>query len=325
MGENQSLKKADEWRHLLTIAPVLLWFVWRLQDDSIPDLEPQLSPNKKINMTHSRSQKKLYSAVLLLCAGVRLLATWTITLCQAQMGQEFLAQFCHALLTLGVPLVINHHLSLHFFDMICLFRPIYAWWLFAFECFNGMMEKVKHNSHDGGQMEVMLLQNWVQTQFIYELLLSLLLMLTHKSVQCSTTSLSWKEGNEALWWHRLQYSRARLIQVCPSVVSIFKSTFFSFYEDKVKLLKRVGQLPVNLIQHDQTGQTYHLLLEYSKLLWPDLNLVTQFSPIDGLSFIPGNVAHEVPYIRKDGIWYGCTSNKCTQVDSLAVRATESWT
>jgi len=36
-----------------------------------------------------------------------------------------------------------------------------------------MMEKVKHNGHDGGQMEVTLLCNWVQTQLIYELLLSL--------------------------------------------------------------------------------------------------------------------------------------------------------
>jgi len=35
------------------------------------------------------------------------------------------------------------------------------------------MEKVKHNGHDGGQMEVTLLRNWVQTQLIYKLLLSL--------------------------------------------------------------------------------------------------------------------------------------------------------
>lgn len=48
--------------------------------DSIPNSEPQVSPNEKINTTHSRNRKKLYDAVLLLCAGVRLLATRTITL-----------------------------------------------------------------------------------------------------------------------------------------------------------------------------------------------------------------------------------------------------
>jgi len=92
-----------------------------------------VSPNEKINTTHSRNHKKLYDAVLLLYAGVRLLATRTITLRQAQMGQEFLAHFCRMLVTLRVSLVINHHLSLHFYNMIYLFGPIYAWWLFAFE------------------------------------------------------------------------------------------------------------------------------------------------------------------------------------------------
>ncbi|KAG6862796.1 hypothetical protein C0993_001457, partial [Termitomyces sp. T159_Od127] len=57
--------------------------------------------------------------------------------------------------------------------MICRFGPVYGWWLFAFERFNGMLEKVNHNGHDGGKMEVTLLRNWVQTQLIYELLLSL--------------------------------------------------------------------------------------------------------------------------------------------------------
>jgi len=89
------------------------------------------------------------------------------------------------------------------------------------------------------------------------------------------------------------------------------------FADHVKLPKKISKLPIHLIQRDPTGQTYWLLLEYCQRLWPDLNLIAQFSPVDGLSFIPGNVAHEVPYIRKDGICHGCTSNKCTRADSLA--------
>jgi len=89
------------------------------------------------------------------------------------------------------------------------------------------------------------------------------------------------------------------------------------FTDHVKLPKKISKLPIHLIQRDPTGQTYWLLLEYCQRLWPDLNLIAQFSPVDGLSFIPGNVAREVPYIRKDGIRHGCTSNKCTRADSLA--------
>jgi len=173
MGENQSLKKADEWRRLLTVTPVLLWYTWRDNHDDLPDSAPPISPNEKISTHHSRNRRKLYEAALLLCAGVRLLATRTITLSQARAGQDFLLQFCAALIVLGVSLVINHHLSIHLYDMVRLYGPVYGWWLFAFERFNGMFEKVNHNGHDGGQMETTLLRNWVQTQLIYEFLLGL--------------------------------------------------------------------------------------------------------------------------------------------------------
>ncbi|KAF8147206.1 hypothetical protein B0H34DRAFT_642700, partial [Crassisporium funariophilum] len=144
MGENHSLKKADEWRCLLTVTPVLLWYTWRDDHDDLPDSAPTISPNKKISTNHSRNRRKLYKAALLLCAGVRLPATRTITLLQAQ----------------AVLLVINHHLSIHLYDMVRLYGPVYGWWLFAFERFNGMFEKVNHTGHDGSQMESTLLRNW---------------------------------------------------------------------------------------------------------------------------------------------------------------------
>jgi hypothetical protein len=31
---------------------------------------------------------------------------------------------------------------MHFVDMLKHFGPVYGWWLFAFERFNGMMEKI---------------------------------------------------------------------------------------------------------------------------------------------------------------------------------------
>jgi len=57
--------------------------------------------------------------------------------------------------------------------MIKLYGPVYGWWLFAFERFNGMLEKVNHNGHDGGRMELTLMRNWVQTHLIYKFLLEM--------------------------------------------------------------------------------------------------------------------------------------------------------
>lgn len=111
--------------------------------------------------------------MLLLCTAVRILASRTISLADARAGQDLLIQYCHTCLDLQIHLVINHHLSTHFYDMIKLFGPVYGWWLFAFERFNGMLEKVHHNGHDGGRMELSLLRNWVSTHLIYELLISL--------------------------------------------------------------------------------------------------------------------------------------------------------
>ncbi|KAJ3508326.1 hypothetical protein NLJ89_g5817 [Agrocybe chaxingu] len=299
LGENQSLKKADEWRRLLTITPVLLWYTWRNSLDDIPNSAPPIAPNEKITKTHSRNRLKLYEASLLLCTGVRLLATRTITLRQARTGQDFLAQFCLALLALGVALVINHHLSMHFYEMIYAFGPIYAWWLFAFERFNGMMERVNHNGHDGGEMETTLLRNWVQMQLIYELLLSL------------PPDASQHE-REML--NQVIESEAKQRGSMMTQIAIFRSEVDT---DSVKLPKRIGK-PINLRSHDPSGATYKLLLKYCQLLWPDLNLVPEFSHTPGRAFVGTNVAREVPYIRKDGLRYGSTSNKRTKVDSLAL-------
>ncbi|KAF9461452.1 hypothetical protein BDZ94DRAFT_1371533 [Collybia nuda] len=64
LGKNQSLKKADEWRRLLTITPVILWWAWRDADDNILIGEPIIPPNAKSVPEHSRNYHAIYSAVL---------------------------------------------------------------------------------------------------------------------------------------------------------------------------------------------------------------------------------------------------------------------
>ncbi|KAG1718620.1 hypothetical protein EDB19DRAFT_1899167 [Suillus lakei] len=125
LGENQSLKKADEWCHT----------------------EPPLPPNT-IAPDFSHNHCSLYKAILFLCTG-------------ACTGQSFLAHYCLECLQLRIPLTINHQASMHTADMIKKFGPVYAWWLFTFERFNGMLERVHHNGHDGGRIELTLLWNWI--------------------------------------------------------------------------------------------------------------------------------------------------------------------
>ncbi|KAG1731002.1 hypothetical protein EDB19DRAFT_2010037 [Suillus lakei] len=151
LGENQSLKKADEWCHLLMITPVILWWSWRDTNDEILDTEPPLPPNTIApDFSHNCH----------LLAAVRMFPT-TISMAQACTGQSFLAHYCLECLQLCIPLTINHQASMHTADMIKKFGPVYAWWLFAFERLNGMLEHVHHNGHDGGWIELTLLRNWI--------------------------------------------------------------------------------------------------------------------------------------------------------------------
>lgn len=155
------------------ITLILLWWSWKDNNNDIPNIPPPLPTNATNIPDHSWNPSLLYSTVLLLWAAVCILASRSSSMTQACLGQGFLTQYLKALLDLNVHLVINHHMAMHYLQMIKLFGAVYAWWLFMFEQFNGMLKKVKINGKDGGWSEQTLLQNWVMTHLIYELLLSL--------------------------------------------------------------------------------------------------------------------------------------------------------
>ena len=89
------------------------------------------------------------------------------------MGQQFLDRYLVACFELGIHLVVNHCMSVHYITMIKLWGPVYSWWLFAFKMFNGMLEQVNTNGKDSGWVELTLIHNWIMTHLVYELLLSL--------------------------------------------------------------------------------------------------------------------------------------------------------
>ncbi|THU83343.1 hypothetical protein K435DRAFT_971601 [Dendrothele bispora CBS 962.96] len=303
LGENQSLKKADEWRRLLTVTPVVLWMSWRDEQDKIPDTEPSLAPNETIKTKHSRKRKSLYNVILMLCAGVRLLSTKTISMHQANAGVVYLSNYCHGLLLLGASLSINHHIAMHFASMIKLYGPVYAWWLFAFEHFNSMLEKVKLNGHDGGRMELTMMRHWVMTHLVYEYLLELPADASPHELKLVDRIINAEVEN----------NRGAMM----TEIAIFRSEATS---DSISLPKRISKKPFNIhsVFYEPTNVNLYLLLyNFYQSFWPDLNLQSEFSAQPGLPFIGTDVARRLPYVRKDGYRYGCKSNRRTQADTMA--------
>ena len=78
---------------------------------------------------------------------------------------------------------------------------------------------------------------------------------------------------------------------------------------------------INIRLAEPIGRLYSLLLTHCRESWPELNLVDDMSMEDGTPFHGHRVAKSLNYIRKDGIHYGCASNKKLQVDSFAFIST----
>lgn len=288
------------------MTPVILWYVWKDESGEIPDTEPPVSANEVITTTHSRKRKSLYDVILLLCVAVRKLSTKKLTMAQANDGQFYLAHYCQRLLLLGVTLTINHHLSMHLASMIKLFGPVYSWWLFAFERFNGMLERVNLNGHDGGRMELTMMRYWVQTHLLYERVLDL----------PDDASPHERALLERIIKSEASQQRGGMM----TQLAVFRAEATS---ERVSLPKRIAK-PVSLHGINLPGAAldgqdlYSLLLNYARILWPELGLRRQFAQDgDGPAFIQDKVASRLPYVRKDALRYGCTANHRTQSDSFA--------
>jgi hypothetical protein len=216
-------------------------------------------------------------------------------------------------LELKIHLTINHHASMHIADMIKAFGPVYSWWLFAFERFNGMLERVNHNGHDGGRMELTLMRHWVQTHLIYEYTLAL---------PPDAHAIERQTLNEIIK-NQAQQRGSMMTEIAvyrsEAAHGMFSSTIrhgLINVSDNVRLPLRQAKF-INLRTFGPDGVLYPLLLSYCRLLWPDINIIDDFSLNDGAVFFASKVARALTYIRKDGIRYGSMMNKRTQADAYA--------
>ncbi|KDQ21303.1 hypothetical protein BOTBODRAFT_40142 [Botryobasidium botryosum FD-172 SS1] len=169
LAENPKLKKADEWRRAAGLWPIAFFVVWGNEDDAIPSQAPKVPANAKKKPTWIRNLSRIYGALLMLCVAARILSSKAISVDTARRGIDSLRRYCLALLALKIHLVPNHHVAMHYLPWFKAFGPVYGWWLFAFERFNGILERVKTNNHANGEMELTLVRYWVQYHRLYEL------------------------------------------------------------------------------------------------------------------------------------------------------------
>ena len=169
MGENNFLQKADQWQWFMSIMPVIFWHCWSDENDKMPAVEAPLhhaaNPPANINCHLDH----IYNLGLLLTTCVSLLTSRAICMYEVHCGQLQLKLYCLQSIWIGIKLKPNHHLTMHYSLFFCLLGPIYAWWLFVFECFNGVLENVNLNGHANGVMELTLMRAWLEHHCLYKL------------------------------------------------------------------------------------------------------------------------------------------------------------
>ncbi|TBU31210.1 hypothetical protein BD311DRAFT_132047 [Dichomitus squalens] len=152
LGENRGLPKADQWRRWVNIQCTVLWSVWRGEDDRIRQSAPDIPSNAKARPKFERNLIKIYCVFIYASLAEWILAAKTISKQEVEHGHRFLQWSCQEMVALGIHLVPNFHYSMHYPQFFRLFGPVYAWWLFAHERFNGELEKVNINGHADGHI-----------------------------------------------------------------------------------------------------------------------------------------------------------------------------
>ncbi|KIJ07324.1 hypothetical protein PAXINDRAFT_182502 [Paxillus involutus ATCC 200175] len=293
LGENHSLQKADQWRRFSAIMPVILWMSWRDENDNIRTDSPAVPPNAKTPPDIDCRLNKMFELVLFLSTATRLLTSRSISMYDVDRGQQLLQRYCRMALTMRIHLVINHHLSMHYAPFFKNFGPVYAWWLFAFERFNGLLEQVNLNGHAGGIMELTLMRNWVLRHRLYELLLFL-----PNSASAKETELLQSLA------HALGTARGTL------------ETQVAGFQSGQEIIGSKRNKFINLRSFRQIPNLYTLTLDHAIVTWPALNLGHE-RMIDKTPFFAEGSAKFHPFIMKDGNRYGCTSATQTDADAFA--------
>lgn len=122
--------KADEWRTFCTVnLPITLTRLW--SGDSAT--------------THER---RMLQNFLHLVQAVRIASFREISNADVQAYEFHMHAYLTSLLALypGIKIVPNQHISLHFGEHLRRWGPVHSWRCFAFERFNGMIQKIMTNS-----------------------------------------------------------------------------------------------------------------------------------------------------------------------------------
>ncbi|KAG8988072.1 hypothetical protein FRB94_001112 [Tulasnella sp. JGI-2019a] len=223
----------------------------------------------------------------------------SITLNEVQRAVEEIRQYCRMRLMYGIALVISHHLASHYPLFFALYGPAYAWWLFAFEAYNGDMGNVNTNNHAGGELETTMVRNWVSRQLVLDLLTELPADSSPKEKELVNQLVNQKDRDRGSY----------LTQ---------NASFASTDGLDDMTVKAHRSVTIELRKLADPGM-YDIVFQFARAVWPDLDLVDDLAiEAQGNIFLGGKVARRLEFIVQAGSRYGSQLSNRTKADRYAM-------
>ncbi|KAF8119204.1 hypothetical protein EV363DRAFT_1400949 [Boletus edulis] len=295
LNDDHALPKADQWRRLSNILPFVLWICWRDQAGSIRSTPPTIPVTVKTRPTFQRDIQLVYKLSLYLAVSERILAGKSISPTDVDRGQAYLQLYCQGLQSLGVHQTINSHLAMHYSLVFRRYGPAYATWLFGFERFNGVLEDVNLNGHNGGEMEYSLMRDWVEKHRLHDLAVSLPADGSDKERKLIQRILDHKGLDRGT----LQTQIAGF--TAGSNVPLYLSS------KKFHNLRDLSHPGV-----------YGLLISFLQNHFPELSIRDDMSTdIGGTVLFANQSVRVLPFVIKNGIRFGCSTAMRTSSDHFA--------
>ncbi|KDN50878.1 hypothetical protein RSAG8_00505, partial [Rhizoctonia solani AG-8 WAC10335] len=294
-------RKADEWRRLISVLPIALWISWRNCFDQIADTAPNVPPQANKKPTFTRDLLAIWECVIDLTTSIRLFTSWVAYTPDIERAEQYMQRYCEGLLRLLIKLQPNHHFAMHLRQYFEAFGPCYAWWLFPYERFNGILEQVELNNHPD-EIDTSLARWWIRTHQLHNYL-------------------------ERLPDNATPEEKAVLEQLCQNFQD--RGTLLTMAESlhgehPVIKPSAVPSTFIDLRSLDETSDIYVAVLGFAQAKWPRRNFLSDLAfGHAGEFFRSHKSARRLHFIHRNTIRYGCESSQRSQSDQYALISTET--
>ncbi|KAI0309523.1 hypothetical protein OF83DRAFT_1089012 [Amylostereum chailletii] len=319
--------KADDWRNLMTVYPVVVAISWGMWDHEHDESAHKPRKNTKLHEEKLRTKNLLlkrrrrallqeddvdeadldalysieasqnyhahYINILRVGAALRILGSCSLSLVDAARAQLFLEQAFQSWASMGCHLKPNFHAAAgHSYDFIEIYATMYAIAVWAHERCIGILARMKTNGRSGGELECTLMRGWWKTNLCQELLrrmLSLEDRNNEDNIAIEALLKAMRGGAEG------ERHRGTLMTYLAAISEIDSPVPFKFPSRITRIDLRAKGL-------------YPQVLRYAQEQWPDRQIVEDYGMLHGGSPLYSHDVPSYPSAHVSGVKYCAASH-----------------